>query len=147
MKIPKSILIVSLAALAILSGLWFARGWGKTPTSSVLVSQDAADLQPVSNSEGGVEVTVTPSWRETAWDFEISLNTHSVELDNDLVRDSFLADESGRKYSPNSWEGDPPGGHHREGILRFDQKIPGSNLKLVVRNLGVPERSFEWRFP
>ena len=74
------------------------------------------------NSEGQVSVAVTPknlAMNASVWEFEIVLDTHSVELDYDLAKNSALVDSSGNKHSPFDWEGDPPGGHHRKGVLKF----------------------------
>jgi hypothetical protein len=79
--------------------------------------------------------------------FEIRLNTHSVNLNYDIVEISSLQDGGGKIYKAVEWKGSPLGGHHRRGILEF-QNLEGTpqSLKLVIRGVaGVPERSFEWK--
>src|SRR3989338_11244504 len=55
-------------------------------------------LAPQTNSEGAVEVEVTPveiSANSDSWQFKIILDTHSVELDQDLTKSSLLLDNKG----------------------------------------------------
>lgn len=100
------------------------------------------------NSEGAVEVTVKPldlSERSKAWDFEVVLSTHSVELNEDLVKASILIVD-GKEYKPVSWEGPGPGGHHREGVLVFNAINPVSAyVELRIKDVGgIAERTFKW---
>jgi len=96
-----------------------------------------------------VTVKVTPrnlSAGSATWDFEVVLDTHSADLGQDLARVSVLIDGRGREHPPTAWTGDPPGGHHREGVLSF--KPLGSeadSVTLQIRDVGgVPQRSFRW---
>ena len=50
--------------------------------------------------------------------FEIVFDTHSADLDQDLVRQTRLTVD-GISWPVAAWSGDGPGGHHREGNLRF----------------------------
>ena len=106
-------------------------------------------LAPQINSEGSVEVEVTLveiSDASDSWQFKIVLNTHSVELDQDLTKITLLVDDKGNEYQSLSWEGAPPGGHHREGILTFNSISPQpSSIELVVKDIdGIKERKFTW---
>jgi YHS domain-containing protein len=79
--------------------------------------------------------------------FEIRLNTHSVNLNYDMLEVSTLQDSEGKIYKAVEWKGSPLGGHHRRGILEFPKLggIPQS-VKLILRRIaGVSERSFEWK--
>ncbi len=103
-------------------------------------------LEPQTKSQGEVSITVTPAY-DTKWSFDIALETHSVELSESLDAVSVLIDDKNREYAPVAWEGDPPGGHHRKGILRFGGDIDSSarSLTLAIRKLGgIPERTFTW---
>ncbi|HLC94847.1 MAG TPA: hypothetical protein VJH89_00010 [Patescibacteria group bacterium] len=102
-------------------------------------------LDSQTNSDGEVSVTVTPR-DQSDLEFEMTLSTHSVDLSEDLTKISILVDDDGNEYKPTEWQGDPPGGHHREGILRFGEIVPQpQSLTLLVRHIGgVSERKFEW---
>lgn len=102
-------------------------------------------LDSQTSSEGQVSVTAT-SIDQSDWSFQIILDTHSVELTEDLTQVSALLDENGNEYKPIEWQGDPPGGHHRSGVLRFGEIMPESqSVTLVVRQVGgIDERRFEW---
>ena len=101
-----------------------------------------------SNNANGVRVEVrllefTPGQPAK---FEVRMNTHSVDLSQDMVAVTTLKDDEGRDYLPTKWEGSSPGGHHRSGVLYFP-KIEGSpkSLTLTIREIaGVPERDFAW---
>ena len=102
-------------------------------------------LETQTNNEGPVTVKITPKlFLEVA--FEITLDTHSGELDADLTQVVILKDENGREYKPKRWEGDPPGGHHRKGTLVFGAIEPTPKmLRLIVRQVGgIVEREFLW---
>jgi hypothetical protein len=78
--------------------------------------------------------------------FEVSMNTHSVDLSADLTAVSTLTDDQGKEYRPVGWEGDGPGGHHRSGVLEFPalEGTPKS-VTLVIKDIAsVPERVFQW---
>ena len=101
-----------------------------------------------SNNKGRVKVNVRPVQLAPGQPakFEVRMNTHSVTLDHDLVAACTLRDDRGREYQPTSWEGSPPGGHHRKGILEFPElDADAGKITLVIRQVAnVPERTFEW---
>ncbi|MEK7627071.1 MAG: hypothetical protein AAB397_00615 [Patescibacteria group bacterium] len=97
------------------------------------------------NNEGAVTVAVTPTDRSN-WSFEVVLDTHSMELGEDLTQVSVLVDENGNEHKPVEWRGDPPGGHHRAGTLIFGEIASASkSVILIIRQIGgIAERKFEW---
>lgn len=101
------------------------------------------------NNNGAVTVTVLPkSISESGpWEFKVTLDTHSGALDEDMVAVSVLIDGTGREYAPLAWEGDPAGGHHREGILKFKALAQKpEEIKFVIRGIGgINERIFAWQ--
>lgn len=113
----------------------------------------ALDLQKnfesQTNSEGAVTITVLPKniLESGLWEFKVTLDTHSGALDEDIVAASVLIDGAGREYAPLAWDGDPAGGHHREGILKFKALAQKpETIKLVIRGIsGINERIFTWQ--
>jgi hypothetical protein len=110
----------------------------------------AAELRAQRSSTGGVTVEVTPqnlSAGARSWDFKIVLDTHSADLSDDLVKTAVLLDGTGGKYAPVAWDGAAPGGHHREGVLRFKPLAPQPQaIELRISRPSEPTpRSFRWQ--
>lgn len=75
--------------------------------------------------------------------FALSLDTHSGDLGVDLQAAATLAVD-GEEWPISGFEGDGPGGHHREGTLRF--RAAGSakrRMRLIIRGMGGPVE-FTW---
>lgn len=87
---------------------------------------------------GEIEVTVTPTSGSGKAGFAVVLDTHSVELGMDLAAGAALTVD-GRDAGTASWQGQGPGGHHREGTLTFPADVSdGSILVLRLDGLGEP---------
>jgi len=97
-------------------------------------------FQALTSSENNVEFQVTPL---SASEFEISMNTHSVDLGFDLTEISMLYDNIGNPYKPLKWEGSAPGGHHRSGILKFPFVNSSAKSINLIINDGT-RREFSW---
>lgn len=147
------IIIISAAILAIVVGLQFFDKSGEnqntqTPTIPGTVDSILDELKSQTNSEGSITISVTPHRSASAgvWEFEITLDTHSVELDDDVNKATVLIADN-KNYYPIVWDGDPPGGHHRNGILQFAPISPEpESIALKIRNIGgVEERNFIWQ--
>ena len=97
---------------------------------------------------GNVTVKVTPLTLKTGEPptFDIALDTHSVDLAIDILKLVVLRDDFGKEYTPTAWDGAGPGGHHREGKIKFAALTTNPrSLTLIVKNLaGIPERAFKW---
>lgn len=110
----------------------------------------AGDFETQTNREAGVTVKVTPvnlTAQTKSWDFEISLNTHTVALDQDMTQVVVLQ-VAGESLRPQTWQGDPPGGHHRKGVLRF--AVPATKadmIELRINGIGKVDRQFRWAWP
>ncbi len=114
----------------------------QTPQSS---AAPISVLETQTNNDGPVTVKVTPKFSSEIT-FEITLDTHSGELDDDLTQAAAFKDENGKEYKPIRWEGNLPGGHHRSGILTFGPISPvPRTIKLIIQNIGgIARREFLW---
>jgi len=113
------------------------------------IAQPAAPTALASQTSGGGGVTVKVTPKDLAadaprWQFELVFDTHSVELNHDVVSIAALIDAAGRSHVPLAWDGDPPGGHHRKGVLSFKPLGAVDEITLRIREVGVPERMFRW---
>ncbi len=109
-------------------------------------SSAAEKLSTQSSGGSGVTVKTTPRARAGgSWEFDIVFDTHSQELKDDLMKTATLVAD-GRTHVPVGWKGDPPGGHHRKGVLRFDAINPApKTIELRIARPGEPKpRSFRW---
>ncbi len=94
-----------------------------------------------------IEVTPLEFGREAAqWKFGVVFTTHSGSLEEDPAVSAFIVDDEGKMYQPMAWEGDGPGGHHREGTLIFNAVDPAPRyIEMKMNDIGgIAERSFRW---
>ena len=100
------------------------------------------------DEQASVTVTVTPtllSEESEEWKFDVVMDTHSVELDQDMTKIAILIDEQGKEYKAINWEG-PTGGHHREGIITFNKITPApKSVELKISDVGGVVRTFSWQ--
>ncbi len=130
------------------------------PDPSVTPTQPASANNPPAgqdlartDGQGAVEVEVTPSNLTNpgeTLDFEVGLNTHSVNLNMDLATLATLKTDTGLSVNASSWSGES-GGHHVFGSLTFPANLNGKSfldgakvLTLVIKNVDAPERTFTW---
>jgi len=111
-------------------------------------SPEAVTTQSTSNQ--GVTVRVTPKAvgsPDSRWEFMVTLDTHSADLSDDLTLSATLVTDEGRTFRPVSWQGAPPGGHHREGVLAFDVPAPrpGAIELRIARPGEAKPRIFRWQ--
>lgn len=117
-------------------------------TAGCSSGSDRADVAPGWERQiveiGDLEVAATPTrMDEDGMEFRIVLDTHTVTLDTDMAAAASLRagdDDLGR----GSWDGDGPGGHHREGILRFPGSAdPSGPVELRIDGFDEPA-VFRW---
>jgi hypothetical protein len=148
MKWNKYIIGIFVLAL-VLTGFWMFGP--KTQSDAPAVTAPAAELSAAlelqESDDDGATISVLPeivSAKNSEWVFEIVMDTHSIELDNDLLASVTLT-AGGAEYLPLRWEGDPPGGHHRSGKLTFKAVDPyPQDLTMTISGIGAP-RTFTWQ--
>ncbi len=144
-------------SLVVLLGLALAACSASTnPTPTAPAASTSGDTAPVGSDlaqakeEASVTVTVTPlnlaDPSAATLDFEIALDTHSVDLAYDMMAIATLRNDAGQEVQPMNWNGPAGGGHHMSGTLSFPQmKDRGKSLTLILRGVSsVPERAFVW---
>ena len=128
-------------------------------TDDVVTNGVTSDLASAStyatleDKQGQVTVLVKPlnltNPAETL-DFEVTLDTHSIDLSMDLAALASLTTDDGRQVMATGWDA-PEGGHHVSGVLSFPVLVDGvdlldetTSLTLTLRDVDVPERVFTW---
>jgi hypothetical protein len=124
------------------------------PTSTQ--QQSITDDMVRTDSQGAVAFSVQPLNLNSPGDtltFEVSMNTHSVDLSMNLATLATLTTDNGDSVEGVSWDG-PPGGHHVSGKLSFPASISGkpildgaTKLTLTIKNVDASERIFAWDLP
>ncbi|MBI2830393.1 MAG: hypothetical protein HYX81_04450 [Chloroflexi bacterium] len=149
-----TLLLVSMIFAGCSSGFVPAGREGVAPPAGTVGS--SSSLSPsnglVQSNEGGA-VTIAVKWlgqRNGSLVFQVSMDTHSVDLDvYDLDNLALLRDDNGKEYRPVSWQA-AAGGHHRSGTLAFSvpgllEENAGKSIYMVIRDVaGVAERDFRW---
>ncbi len=116
-------------------------------------SESTSDLTR-SDEQGAVEFDVTPLNLDKPGDiliFDVSINTHSVDLSMDLTQLAVLSTNDGKTLQAIQWEA-PKGGHHVEGKLSFPAILDGkdilagaSEITVTITNVDAPSRIFTWQ--
>jgi hypothetical protein len=102
------------------------------------ISTATSVLESRAVDSGDIEVQITPLRLDpTGATFLVALDTHTVDLAVDLVASSTLSVD-GTDWPADRWDGAAPGGHHREGELRFSAASPlQGRAELTIT--GLPE--------
>lgn len=105
------------------------------------------------DEQGAVIFEVTPLNLDTPVDtleFDVAMNTHSVDLGMDLAQLATLSTDTGLTIQAEKWDA-TPGGHHVEGKLIFPSAQDGTSilggatkLTLTIVNVDAASRVFEW---
>jgi hypothetical protein len=135
-----------------------ANGDQTNPPSASSSNGDASASVELSRSDeqGQVTVKVTPLNLDApaeSLEFDIVLDTHSVDLSMDLAALATLTTDTGITVQATTWDA-PRGGHHVEGKLLFPATKDGktildnvSKLTLTIADVDAPSRVFEWPVP
>lgn len=123
-----------------------------SPTANAIIGETIN--QTLEDAQGSVSVVVTPinlGQPGDTIDFDISMNTHSVDLSMNLAMLSTLTTDTGKAVTPLMWEA-PMGGHHVSGMLSFPADSDGlrvledaQKVTLSIKNVDAPERAFTWQ--
>ena len=114
---------------------------------------NAADEMTRLDQQGAVVVEVTPLNLEMpadTLDFDVAMNTHTIDLSMDLASLSTLSTDTGVTVGALRWDA-TSGGHHLNGRLIFPRINEGTSilegahkLTLVITHVDAPSRVFEW---
>jgi hypothetical protein len=111
------LLLVAVALMLLVIGLAVARRDAGSSTARAGATSSSLPIRTV--SAGAVTIKVEPRQLDASGAvFKITFDTHSEDLDQDLTRQARLT-VGGTTWPDATWSGDGPGGHHREGELRF----------------------------
>lgn len=134
------ILAVAAAAVVAGAGVLLASRDGSPPSSPAAPAEVDREALPARVVDAGdVQVRIEPLFIDgMGADFIVSLDTHSGDLDVDLGRTARL-EVDGKDWGDATWDGDPPGGHHRSGSLSFESAGPArGQARLTIDGLPRP---------
>ena len=119
------------------------------------VGKQATQFAELTDSQGAVTVIVKPLDLKSSPDtlsFEVTLDTHSIDLSMDLTALATLTTDTGQSVQASLWDA-PLGGHHVSGTLSFPASVEGkalldgaSKLTLIIKDVDALERAFAWDF-
>lgn len=127
--------------LAVVAALVFAAcGSSSDGDSAKNVMVSGHRMSNRSTTVGDVEVKVEPRRMDGRGAmFKVAMDTHQGSLDMDMQRSRLMVD--GIEWPMEQFEGDGPGGHHREGQLRFMPGGPVSRMaELTMDGFAKPVR-------
>lgn len=133
----RGVAVVAAIALVVLGVVaWSATRSGSAP----------ADLGTRTTRAGEVEVTMTAlTLDHSGAVFRVEFDTHTVELGLDPA--TAVMTVNGTQAGGAAWDGSGPGGHHREGTLRFTTPVP-SGAAVELRITGLPQDAIgTWTAP
>lgn len=132
-----SVLLAALALVALAILVW-----------SNSSPHNAASPPPTRTMQAGpIEAAVTPLTLDVSGAvFQVKLDTHAGALDLDVASSARLR-INGVPAGGATWEGQGPGGHHREGTLRFTRPVPaGATVELHITGLAA-DVTASWTAP
>ncbi len=113
----------------------------------------AIQLAELTDGQGAVTVIVKSldlTSSQDKLDFEVALDTHSIDLSMDLAALATLMTDTGLSVQAAEWDA-PLGGHHVFGTLSFPSTLEGkaildgaSTLTLIIKDVDASERVFTW---
>ncbi len=147
----KKAIITILSIGALIAGflIFYRPAQQDTPVNNQTSRQNSQKWETKTDDQASVTVVVTPvdlSDQSSEWKFDVGMNTHSVELDQDMTKTAILVDDQGKEYQPIRWDGPGGGGHHREGVLVFNKIDPlPKSVELKITGIADTARTFNWQ--
>lgn len=139
---------ISLLVLAFVAGFLIFYRQKPAPVQESSAAGTQQTWETKIDDQDNVSVVVTPldlSPQSVEWRFDVGMNTHSVELNQDMTKIAVLVDDQGKEYKPLAWTG-PTGGHHREGTLTFARITPTpKSIELKITGIADVVRTFVWQ--
>jgi len=150
-------LILSACSAASSSNETKPQSFPVSPTTldTTSTQSDSSTNAPITviDQQGAVTVEATPrNLNAPAEDleFDIVLDTHSVDLSMDLAILATLTTDTGITVQATTWDA-PRGGHHVQGKLIFPAAKDGepilkgaTKITLTIIDVDAPSRIFEW---
>ncbi|PIR86813.1 MAG: hypothetical protein COU11_03865 [Candidatus Harrisonbacteria bacterium CG10_big_fil_rev_8_21_14_0_10_49_15] len=100
-------------------------------------------LPTFSRTHDGITIQATPILVGAGQvDFTIEMDTHDGSLDIDVPASAKLVVDSDSVYQSLSWQGDSPGGHHRQGTLSF--AVDGPPVMSLVLTINNASNTFDF---
>lgn len=106
------------------------------------------------DAQGSVTVVITGknlNAETGTLDFEVAMDTHSVDLNMDLAPLATLTTDTGLSVDGLVWS-TTESGHHVSGVLSFPATLNGVSIldgatviTLAIRNVDAVERTFTWQ--
>ena len=126
-----------VGVLAVAGGIVAWQVWGNNGTTGTpAASTSSWPTRTV--GAGSVTVKMQPTRLDAGGAvFKVSFDTHSVELNLDVAARARLVVGSST-WPTIGWSGDGPGGHHRQGQLRFDPAGPATGTATLTIG-GLPK--------
>lgn len=120
------------------------------------VPGDTANWETAKDDQGAVTLAITPvdlDEEAAVLAFEVTMDTHSVDLSMDLAALATLTTDNGHTLSATLWDA-VPGGHHVSGLLTFPAVVEdtavlsgATQLTLTITDVDAPSRTFTWTLP
>ena len=143
----RGVMRVALASVVLLVGtaLSSCSAGGKNATTPSSAGPKPG-LETRTVKAANITVTITPRQFDSQQAlFAVTLDTHSSELAMDLT--AATLEVAGTSWPAPTWKGAGPGGHHREGELRFRSVgTPKGLAKLSLSGFSEPV-DVTWKLP
>ena len=143
----------TLSAIVLLVAVPISGCSAVSPTATEPANSPSESAGATTRTSEGGQVTVVVDWAgpDEGVVFDVSLDTHSVDLDALDLANAVLRNDRGETLPAGPWAA-PKGGHHREGALSFNgdalRFFAGANwMELTLTGVGdLPERTLRWEF-